>query len=120
MRTMGILVFLLTLGNILTNCGGAHARLSADLVDASAAGDTAEVSRLLDAGAIVDVHARDDWTPLTIASREGHADVVQLLVKRGASVNLVEVGGHTALFWARKYAHSDVEKILLDAGAQYK
>ncbi len=103
---------------VFAGCGTNQNDLSARLVDAAANGESAEVARLLDKGAEVDVHARDDWTPLTIASREGRLDVVQLLLRRGASVNLPEGGGHTALFWARKFRHPDVEHALLEAGAK--
>jgi len=117
MRTI-VLTSILASFLLVAGCGDARGKLSGDLVDAAASGDRAEVITLLDEGASPNVHARDDWTPLTIAAREGHADVVQLLLERGASVNLAEGGGHTALFWARKYGHSEVETMLLSAGAK--
>jgi ankyrin repeat protein len=121
MRPLATLMsFLMVTSSFLVACAGGHGHLSAQLVDASASGDVTEVNRLLDSGAMVDANARDDWTPLTIASREGHLEVVQVLIKRGASVNLTEGGGHTALFWAMKYGHSSIEKVLLAAGAKYK
>ena len=97
-------------------CG--HASTEGKLVDAAAGGDAVAVQRLLDGGASVDAHARDDWTPLTIAAREGKLDVAKLLLRRGASVNAKEGGGHTAVFWAKKYQHRDVEQVLTAAGGK--
>lgn len=88
------------------------------LVDAAAAGDTKQVEALLAGGANIEARARDDWTPLTIAAREGHGDVVQLLLKRAATVNAKEGGGHTALFWATKYNKTAVISLLKEAGGR--
>jgi ankyrin repeat protein len=117
MRFVSLLT-LFILAFILAACDGKHARLDAYLVDAAASGDAVQVGRLLDQGAGIDTHARDDWTPLTISAREGRLNVVQLLLKRGAAVKVMEGGGHTALFWARKYGHSEVENVLLAAGCK--
>jgi uncharacterized protein len=111
---------LIVIVGFLASCAGGNGGLSAQLVDAAASGDVAELNRLLDAGASVNANARDDWNPLTIASREGHVEAVQILLKRGASINMTEGGGHTALFWAKKYNHLNVEKVLLEAGAIYR
>ena len=99
----------------LVTCG--RGNLAPDLVQASAKGDTIEVKRLLDSGANPDAAARDDWTPLTVAAREGHESVVRLLIDHGADVNRKEGGGHNALFWARKYRRLEVEKLLVGRGA---
>ena len=49
--------------------------------------------RLLDDGANIDVAVALDkysgpWTPLILASREGHMECVQVLLDRGANVNI--------------------------------
>ncbi len=90
--------------------------LDRELIDAAVRGDANGVRSLLDRGANIDAHARDDWTPLTVAAREGRLDVVKVLIKRGADVNETEGGGHTALFWAKKYQRLDVEQLLVAAG----
>ena len=57
------------------------------LVSAIKAGDLGEVERLIAAGAAVDARlpmvgsSDDDYTPLAIAAREGHADIVRALLK---------------------------------------
>ena len=99
----------------LVGCGASEA--VGNLVDAAADGDTAKVQELLSSGVDINGHARDDWTPLTVAAREGHVSVVRLLLKNGADVNEREGGGHTALFWAEKYGHTDVSALLKAAGA---
>ena len=34
------------------------------------------------------LHVQDKWTPLMIASQNGHVDVVNVLLQHGASVHL--------------------------------
>ena len=88
------------------------------LVDAAATGEAARVVALLSSGANIEAHARDDWTALTIAAREGRNDVVRDLLEKGAYVNAKEGGGHTALFWALKYERVDVANQLKRAGGR--
>jgi ankyrin repeat protein len=110
------LISALLLIAVSSACG--RRSLDGKLIDAAAEGDAVTVQKLLDSGASIDAHARDDWTPVTTASREGKLGVVKLLLERGANVNTKEGGGHTALFWARKYQHRDVEEALLAAGGR--
>ena len=88
------------------------------LIDAAAEGDTRRVEDLLNRGANIETHARDDWTPLTIAAREGHYETVKLLLDKGAKVNAKEGGGHTPLFWAKKYKRQQVIELLKGAGSK--
>jgi uncharacterized protein len=92
------------------------------LVAAIKDGNLAEVNRLIAAGA--DVNARvpmtgnpdDDYTPLAIAAREGHADIVRALLRAGANPRRV-IGGYlgTALHDACYFGHSDVVRAMTDS-----
>ncbi|TGN55950.1 hypothetical protein E4L95_14545 [Paracoccus liaowanqingii] len=68
----------------------AEQRGSLQLLAASKAGDLAEVERLLATGAFIEERAQitgtldDDYTPLGIAVREGHATIVRKLLDEGA------------------------------------
>lgn len=89
-----------------------------DLWKASAAGDLAAVTRLLDAGA--DLNARDPAfgvTPLSLAATYGRAEVVKLLLERGADVKQTNRDGGTALHGAAFLGRPVVVDQLLKAGA---
>ena len=92
--------------------------LNQQLIDAAAVGHTRKVEELLNNGVNIEVHARDDWTALTIAAREGHYETVKLLLDKGAKVNAKEGGGHTSLFWAKKYNHQKVIELLRATGGK--
>ena len=88
---------------------------AAPLHEASRKGDTAEVKRLIAAGA--DVGARDDDgdAPLHKASRNGHAEVVEVLLAAGALVTATGHEGQTPLDVASGEGHGEVVKILINA-----
>jgi ankyrin repeat protein len=64
------------------------------------AGSTAEVERLLKAGANPNIADADGTPALMAATLFGGADLVKLLLDRGADPNRSGVGGTTALMWA--------------------
>lgn len=87
--------------------------------NADAAGDIGQVKRLIGVG--VDVNQRmpitgtpdDDYTPLGIAAREGHAEIVALLRDAGADVRqVVGLMKGTPFHEAAYFGHADVIKIL--------
>ncbi len=57
------------------------------------------------------------WTPLMIASAEGHTDVVKLLLSHNADPNIQNSFGRTALHFAERYEFYDIVEALLKAGA---
>jgi hypothetical protein len=92
-------------------------RLNRALLDASEAGDVAEITKLLDAGADVNATFNGDGSPLIVASREGHVAAVQLLLDHGADADMGVPGDGNALIMAAREGHEDVVKLLLDRGA---
>jgi uncharacterized protein len=99
--------------------------LRSDLVLAAKAGDVGEVKRLLAAG--VDVNQRmpitgthdDDYTPVGIAAREGHAEIVALLRDAGADVRqVVGLMKGTPFHEAAYFGHADVINVLSQTGSE--
>ena len=67
------------------------------LHEASRAGDTERVKKLLDDGAPLDEKDEDGDTALMLASNKGHTEVVKLLLDKGALLDGKNKGGDTAL-----------------------
>ena len=95
--------------NVMTNRGSAcpiseqvkaaTARLKT-VTEPGNAGDLAEIGRLLEAGADVNVRNKFGVTPLMMASKEGHAEIVKLLLANKADVNAAHTDGRTPLMVA--------------------
>ena len=50
------------------------------------------------AGVVITFVLQDDWSPLMVASEEGHVEVVKSLIQAGANINHTnKVGTHTIL-----------------------
>jgi beta-lactamase regulating signal transducer with metallopeptidase domain len=92
-------------------------RLNRALLDASEAGDVADITKLLDSGAEVNAVFDGDGSPLIVAAREGHKAAVQLLLDRGADPDLAVPGDGNAIIMAAREGHEDVVRLLLDRGA---
>lgn len=91
------------------------------LLPAIKAGNLGEVARLIAAGA--DVNERlpmagspdDDYTPLAIAAREGHADIVRALLEAGADPRrVIGLFRGTALHEAAYFGHLDVIRAMTE------
>ena len=72
---------------------------------------------LLRNGAQVDARAREQQTPLHIASRLGNVDIVMLLLQHGAQVDAVTKDMYSALHIAAKEGQDEV-KDMKDSGKQ--
>src|SRR5262245_65536623 len=103
---------------VLSSAIACQSSLSQELIDAAAENNTRKVEELLNKGVNIEARARDDWTALTIAAREGNYETVKLLLDRRAKVNAKEGGGHIPLFWAKKYNHQTVIDLLKEAGGK--
>ena len=81
--------------------------------------DVQRVCELVELGWLGSVDARDvdGWTPLMIASINGHAGIVEALLAAGAGVNVASNGGRTALIWACFYGHLEAARALVASGA---
>jgi ankyrin repeat protein len=79
--------------------------------------DTAEVTRLLRAGA--DANARNDYgaTPLSEAAVTGNVAVISQLLKAGADVKAANADGQTALMIVARSSNVEAAELLLKRGA---
>ncbi|WJX17649.1 hypothetical protein P8452_07538 [Trifolium repens] len=104
-----MLEFALEKGN--QNTGGFYA-----LHCAARRGDLHSVTLLTRNGFDVNVPDGEDYTPLMLAAREGHASVCKVLISYGAHFNAKNTRGETALLLARKFSggKNDAEGVILD------
>jgi hypothetical protein len=83
------------------------------LMRSSAAGDLAEVNRLLERGADPNLQSSEHRvTALMFASYFGHAPVVRALIARGARADLKDNGGAGAIDWAAVGGHDDIVQLV--------
>lgn len=83
------------------------------------AGDLARVARHISHGADVNLRVpmvgqpNDDYTPLAIAAREGHADIVKALLEAGANPRpVIGLFFGTAIHEAAYFGHADVIRMM--------
>jgi ankyrin repeat protein len=91
--------------------------LDVELILAARDNNLPEVSRLLSAGADVNVKNYNSETPLHWASYYGIVHVLKELVEHGADIEAETSYGCTPLHWACDNGHVAVVKKLLDHGA---
>ncbi|MGE0253035.1 MAG: ankyrin repeat domain-containing protein [Alphaproteobacteria bacterium] len=88
-----------------------------EMLEAAAAGSTAQLAELLARG--VDIEGRDTSgrTAIINAAWRGRVDAIELLVALGADFNVADTGGLTAVQWAASNGHTDAVERLVAAGA---
>ncbi|MCS6787484.1 MAG: ankyrin repeat domain-containing protein [Thiobacillaceae bacterium] len=96
--------------------------MSAELLEAARAGDTARLTALLAAGVSPDWADENGMTALMAAAQVGQLEAVQALIAAGADVNRRDAREFTALFYAVHNPELDcgfapVVQALVDAGA---
>jgi len=91
------------------------------LVAAIAAGDLGKVRQLVCEGADIDVRLPmvgspdDNYTPLAIAAREGHAEIVRSLLEAGANPRrVIGLFLGTSMHEACYFGHGDVIEVMLN------
>jgi ankyrin repeat protein len=81
-------------------------------------GDITKIQEAIQAGADVNVRYKYGFTPLLIASRNGHTEIVRLLLTANADVNAPDkTNGFTPLWKASQKGHTEIVKLLLTARA---
>ena len=87
------------------------------LHQAAADGDIAEVKRLIDGGADIDVKTNDGDTPLHSAAWFGQTETALALINAGADINAKENDGWTPLHIAAQEGQTEIALALIKAGA---
>lgn len=65
----------------------------------------------------MDVKAREEQTPLHVASRLGNVDIVMMLLQHGANIDSVTKDLYTPLHIAAKEGQEEVAAVLIENGA---
>ncbi len=92
------------------------------LAIAAVLGDTAEVQRLIMAGADLNAKDKDGQTPLMRAAGKGRLEVLKLLLEQGTDVNALDARGRTVLsivLYERPTGYETIAKILRAHGGQF-
>ena len=80
-------------------------------------GDTAEFSRLLDAGADLAARNKNGETPLYVAAEKGELEMARALIARGADAKALTPNGETVLHAASMIESAALTTELIKAGA---
>jgi ankyrin repeat protein len=88
------------------------------LLQASAAGNTAKIAELLSRGADLEGDDTAGRTAVINAAWRGEQEVVDLLVELDADLNVADHDGRTAVSWAASNGHADIVRKLLLSGAR--
>ncbi|KAJ5319622.1 uncharacterized protein N7506_012326, partial [Penicillium brevicompactum] len=75
---------------------------------------------LLEKGADLTIVNNDRWTPVNIASSNGHLEVVKLLLEKGADPKTANNAGWTPVNSASEHGHHKIIKLLLEKRADAK
>lgn len=116
LRCFVVVWSLWTLGSIWPTL--AHADEA--LIQAAARGHTAEVKRLLDAGAPVNARDARGRNAALAATEGGHVEAAKLLIARGADVNAQDNIRNSVFLLAGARGHTDIVRAALAAGADLK
>jgi uncharacterized protein len=110
-------VVLKTLGAVLLSVMAGSAFAQTEVADAAAAGNHAEIERLLKGGANVNAQQLDGATALQWAAYRGDAKLAATLLKAGAKPSVANHNGVTPLWLAATHGDAAVIESLLKGGA---
>lgn len=88
----------------------------ADLLAAAAAGDVAEIDRLVADGADTEVRDADNATPILVAARAGHLDAVRRLIAAGADIDAQDDIDQNPFLYACIADKLDLVVLMVEAG----
>lgn len=88
-----------------------------DICKLAKVGQTTIIKELLSKGRDPDQQTARGWTPLMLASAEGHLSTVDLLLANGADPNAENYLGRTALMYASMYGYNSIVTMLIKNGA---
>jgi ankyrin repeat protein len=94
-----------------------NATNSKKLIEAANSGNTAEVTKLIEAGANINLKDNTGATPLFRASSNGHLDTIKVLISWGADIDIQDNDGLTPIWTAIENGRIDVVKYLILARA---
>ncbi len=92
-------------------------KTSNDLYNAAEIGDVENTKFLIKDNYDVNYSCENNckgWTPLMIASANGHKEIVSILLENGADPNIQNELGRTALQYAVRYEFIEIIQMLLD------
>lgn len=111
---VGLITLLMSGGLLFTQ---SHTdELSMDLIQAAINGDKTKVVRLIRSGADVNFQIEPGYTPLMLASGQGHLEIVEVLIDSGADIELKGMLGGKAIHMACLYGHGHIVKLLIQRG----
>jgi ankyrin repeat protein len=95
-----------------------RARLTELMIDAARMGRDDVIPALLHAGVDIDCRDAKGYTPLILASYNGHESTTRLLLAAGAAVDIGDgARGNSALMGVAFKGYDRIARILIDAGA---
>ncbi len=81
-------------------------------------GNTERIKKVIKKGIDVNIkHKHHGYTPLHLASKNGHLDAMKVLLENGGDANARSYSGHTPLHLAARHGHEDAFLMLLEYNA---
>ncbi|XP_044302539.1 NAD-capped RNA hydrolase NUDT12 isoform X2 [Varanus komodoensis] len=93
--------------------GNPKQQLISELHSIAAAGDKAKLTALLShSPSLINETAKNGWTALMYAARNGHFEIVQALLERGCDKSVTNASNQTALDIARFWGYKNITNLL--------
>jgi len=92
-------------------------QVNKEFIAAAERGDTAEVLRLLEAGADIQAQDESGRTAVVSATYGNHVDTVEALIAKGADINIRDHMLNNVLLYAGASGYLDIVRLAVEAGA---